>query len=69
MAIGLALVALAVLGTLAFERESAVWRTVRAFFALRNMPLRTRSALRRRRRALADALDEVRAWIESRNDD
>ncbi|MYC83117.1 MAG: hypothetical protein F4X19_13635 [Acidobacteria bacterium] len=65
IATGLALVALAVLGTLAFERESAVWRTVRAFFALRKMPLRTRSALRRRRRALADALDEVHAWIES----
>lgn len=63
--IGLALVALAILGTLAVERESAVWRTVRGFFALRKMPLRTRSALRRRRRALADALDEVRGWIES----
>lgn len=68
VAIGLALVALAVLGTPAFERESAVWRTVRAFFALRKMPLRTRSTLRRRRRALADALDEVRAWIESETD-
>ena len=68
VAIGLALVALAVLGTLAFERESAVWRTVRGFFALRKMPLRARSALRRRRRALADALDEVRAWIESETD-
>ena len=67
VAIGLALLALAVLGTLAFERESAVWRTVRGFFALRKMPLRTRSSLRRRRRALADALDEVRAWIESEN--
>ena len=59
---------LAVLGTLAVERESAVWRTVRAFFALRQMPLRARSALRRRRRALADALDDVRAWIESKTD-
>ena len=69
VAIGFALVALAVLGTLAFERESAVWRTVRAFFALRKTPIRTRSTLRRRRRALADALDEVHAWIESRSDD
>ena len=68
VAIGLALVALAVLGTLTVERESAVWRTVRAFFALRQMPLRARSALRRRRRALADALDDVRAWIESKTD-
>ncbi len=64
IAIGLALVALAVLGTLAVERELAVWRTVRSFFVLRRMPLRTRAALRRRRRALADALEEVHAWIE-----
>ena len=57
---------LAVLGTLAVEREAAVWRTTRAFFALRQMPLRARSALRRRRKALADALDDVRAWVESK---
>ena len=63
-ATGLGLVALAIAGTLAVERESAVWRTTRAFFALRQMPLRARSALRRRRKALADALDEVRAWVE-----
>ena len=69
VAIGLALLALAILGTLAVERESAVWRTVRAFLALRRVPLRTRSALRRRRKALADALDDVRAWIESETDD
>ncbi len=69
IAIGLALVALAILGTLAVERESAVWRAVRGFLALRKLPLRTRSVLRRRRRALADALDEVRAWIESKTDD
>ena len=68
VAIGLALVTLAVLGTLAFERESAVWRTVRTFFALRKLPLRTRGALRRKRRALADALDGVRSWIEGKND-
>lgn len=64
VAAGLGLLALAVLGTLAVERESAVWRTTRAFFALRRMPLRARDALRRRRRALADALDDVRAWVE-----
>ncbi len=68
VATGIVLVALAVLGTLAFERESAVWRTVRAFFALRKTPLRTRSALRQRRGALADALDEVHAWIASTSD-
>ena len=66
VATGLGLVALAVLGTLAVERESAVWRTTRAFFALRQLPLRARSALRRRRKALADALDDVRAWVESK---
>lgn len=64
-ATGLGLVILAVLGTLAIERESAVWRTTRAFFALRRTPLRARDALRRRRAALADLLDDVRAWIES----
>ena len=64
-ATGLGLVLLAVLGTLAIERESAVWRTTRAFFALRRTPLRARDALRRRRAALADLLDDVRAWIES----
>lgn len=64
VATGFGLVALAILGTPAVERESAVWRTTRAFFALRQMPLRTRSGLRRRRKALADALDDVRAWVE-----
>ena len=68
VAIGCALVALAVLGTPAVERESAVWRTVRGFLALRKMPLRTRSALQRRRTELADALEDVRAWIESKTD-
>ena len=63
-ATGLGLVILAVLGTLAIERELAVWRTTRAFFALRRTPLRARDALRRRRAALADLLDDVRAWIE-----
>jgi 1-acyl-sn-glycerol-3-phosphate acyltransferase len=63
---GIGLVVLAVVGTLAVERESAVWRTIRAFFALRQMPLRARSALRRRRKALADALDDVRTWVESK---
>ncbi len=66
VATGLGLVALAVLGTLAVERESAVWRTTRAFFALRLTPLRVRSALRQQRAALADMLDDVRAWVESR---
>ena len=61
---GLGLVALAVVGTLAVERESAVLRTTRAFFALRQTPLRARSALRRRRAALADVLDDVRSWVE-----
>lgn len=66
VAAGLGLVVLAIVGTLAVERETAVWRTTRAFFALRQMPLRARSALRRRRKALADALDDVRAWVESK---
>ena len=64
VATGLGLLVLAALGTLAVERESAVWRTTRAFFALRQMPLRARGALRRRRAALANVLDDVRAWVE-----
>lgn len=64
VATGFGLVALAALGTLAVERESAVWRTTRAFFTLRRMPLRARGALRRRRAALANVLDDVRAWVE-----
>ncbi len=63
---GLGLVVLAIAGTLAVEREAAVWRTTRAFFALRQMPLRARGSLRRRRQALADALDDVRAWVENK---
>ena len=63
---GLGLVVLAIAGTLAVEREAAVWRTTRAFFALRQMPLRARGSLRRQRQALADALDDVRAWVENK---
>lgn len=66
LATGLGLVALAALGMLAIERESAVWRTTRAFFALRKTPRRARAALLRQREALADTLDNVRAWVESR---
>ncbi len=64
VATGFGLVALAALGTLAVEREAAVWRTTRAFFTLRRMPLRARGALRRRRAAVANVLDDVRAWVE-----
>ncbi len=64
VATGFGLLALAALGTLAVERESAVWRTTRAFFTLRRMPLRARGALRRRRAAVANVLDDVRAWVE-----
>lgn len=66
VATGLVLLALAALGTLAVEREAAVWRTTRAFFTLRQMPLRARGALRRRRAALANVLDDVRAWVEEK---
>lgn len=64
IAAGLGLLALAALGTLAVEREAAVWRTARAFFTLRRAPERAIGALRRRREALADALDDVRAWVD-----
>ena len=58
-------VALAFGGVAAFERERAVVRTVRAFFALRQTPLGARARLRRQRAALADVLDQVHKWLQA----
>ena len=58
-----ALPALAVAGLFAVERESAVLRTVRSWFALRGTSPRTRERLRRHRAELADVLDEVHTWL------
>ena len=60
------LLALAFAGVHAVEREAAVMRTVRAFFALRQTPLAARAALRRQRAALAAVLDQTHEWLEKR---
>ena len=62
---GGAVVALAFGGVAAIERERAVLRTARAFFALRQTPLGARARLRRQRAALADVLDQVQDWLQA----
>ena len=54
----------AVAGLYAFERESAVLRTVRAFLALRQTPLTARRRLERQRSDIATVLDQAREWLE-----
>ena len=58
-------VGLAFGGVAAYERERAVLRTVRAFFALRQTPLAARARLRRQRAALADVLDQAHEWLQA----
>ena len=67
IALGVAgfLTALAFIGLLAFERERAVLRAVKAFLALRQTPLKARAALRRQRVELASVLERVEEWIRS----
>ena len=48
----------------AVEREAAVLRTVRAFLALRQTPLKARARLKRQRDALAAVLEQVQEWVE-----
>lgn len=60
-----ALVALAIAGLAAFERETSVVRTVLAFVAIRQAPLRARARLRRQRSAIASVLDEVQEWLSA----
>ncbi len=55
---------LAFAGVHAVERETAVMRTVRAFFALRQTPLAARAVLRRQRAALAAVLDQTHEWLQ-----
>ena len=56
---------LAITGLLAIERESAAWRTARAWISLRGTRSVTRSALKRRRAELAAVLDEINEWLAS----
>ena len=58
-----ALVALAVAGLFAIERETAVADAVRAWVLLRRTGGDTRERLRRRRSELADLLDDVGRWV------
>jgi glycerol-3-phosphate O-acyltransferase/dihydroxyacetone phosphate acyltransferase len=58
-----ALLAIAVGGLFAIERESAVIDAVRAWFLLRRTKQGTRERLRRQRSELADVLDEVNRWL------
>ncbi len=57
------LVALALAGLFAVERESAVLDAVRAWFLLTRTRADTRERLRRRRSELADVVDEVNKWL------
>ena len=59
----LGMVALALFGMRAIERESQVIRAVRAFFALRQTPSEAQAWLRRERAALAELLDELHQWM------
>lgn len=60
------LVFLAFAGLTAIERQSAVLRLVRAFFATRQTPLRARVRLRRQQAAIAAVLDRVHEWLSIR---
>ena len=62
---GAGVAALAFGGVAAYERERAVLRTVRAFFALRQTPPAARARLRHQRAALADVLDQVHEWLQA----
>jgi glycerol-3-phosphate O-acyltransferase / dihydroxyacetone phosphate acyltransferase len=64
----LLLVALAVAGLFAVERQSAVLDAVRAWFLLTRTKADTRERLRRRRSELADVLDEVNTWLREQRE-
>ena len=62
-AVAVGMMALAFAGRAAVERETAVVRTISAFLALRQTPLRARAALKRQRAALAEVLERVQEWL------
>jgi glycerol-3-phosphate O-acyltransferase/dihydroxyacetone phosphate acyltransferase len=65
------LIALAALPAVAFaalfavERETAVWRAVRGWLAVRRTSPRARARLGRARNEIVDVLDQVREWLAS----
>jgi 1-acyl-sn-glycerol-3-phosphate acyltransferase len=63
-----ALVAVAIAGLFAIERETAVADAVRAWVRLRRTGGGTRERLRRRRSELADVLDDVGRWLAPTTD-
>jgi glycerol-3-phosphate O-acyltransferase/dihydroxyacetone phosphate acyltransferase len=63
----LLLPALAVAAVFAIERESAVIDAVRSWWLLRRARGDTRERLKRRRSELADVLDEVHRWLDTRS--
>jgi len=58
-----AMPALGVAGLFAIEREWAVLRTARSWFAVSGASPRTRKRLRRHRAELADVLDDMNTWL------
>ena len=63
LAVGGSLTLLAFAGLAAVERETSVLRTVNAFLALRQTPLRARARLKRQRAELATLLEQVAEWV------
>jgi 1-acyl-sn-glycerol-3-phosphate acyltransferase len=55
----------ALLGLFAFEREAAVWRTVRAYFAVRRASSRAHRRLRAHRAEIAEVLEQVYEWMKA----
>ena len=68
LAVGGGLTALAFAGLAAFEREASVLRTVNAFLALRQTPLKARARLKRDRAALATVLEQAADWVRVQAD-
>ena len=63
LAVGGGLTLLAFAGLLAVEREASVLRTVNAFLALRQTPLKARARLKRQRAELANVLEQIADWV------
>ena len=63
LVIGGSLILLAFAGLGAVEREASVLRTVNAFLALRQTPLKARARLKRQRAELASVLEQVAEWV------
>ena len=65
LAVGGGLTLLAFAGLLAVEREASVLRTVNAFLALRQTPIKARARLKRQRAELASLLEQIAKWVRA----